>query len=79
MNLKLVTDPDGEPFPIENKNVKGFIFMALTEENGKYVLNSYHGHGDLTDEEKENPKLEALVKQFSMYWQDAKMWVQEIK
>lgn len=79
MKLILDSDPDGEPFPIEYKNVKGFIFMALTEENGKYILNSYHGYGELKDDENNNEKLDALVRQFNLYWQDAQMWVKELK
>lgn len=79
MKLTLDSDPDGEPFPIVYKNVKGFIFMALTKEAGKYILNTYHGYGDLTSEEHENAKLEALVNQFGLYWQDARMWMRDLK
>lgn len=79
MKLILESTPEGDPFPITYNNVKGFIFMALTEKDGKYTLESYHGYGELTEPERENTKLEALIKQFSLYWQDARMWMRELK
>jgi len=79
MNLKIESEPDTEPFPVEYKNVKGFICMALTEKNGEYILESYHGYGEIEEHEQDNEKLDALIRQFSLYWQDARMWMKEIK
>jgi len=78
MKIILDTDPTQEPFPIEYDNVKGFIFMALTEREGKYHLATYYGYGELSGEEYDDAKIQAMVEQFGMYWQDAKMWMKEV-
>lgn len=84
--MKLILDSDArlvgpkgeDPYPTEYKNVKAFCFFALTEENGRYFIETNYGFGDLTSEEYDNAKLQTLVSQFGLYWQDAKMWLKEL-
>jgi len=78
MKLVLDTDPTQEPFPIVYENVKGYILIALTEKDGKYHMGTQYGYGDLTGEEYDDAKIQAMVEQFGMYWQDAKMWMKDI-
>jgi hypothetical protein len=78
MKIIIDSDPSSEPFPLEYKNIKGFIFMALTEVDGKYKLGTYYGYGDLSPEEYDDAQVQAMVEQFGLYWQDAKMWMKEV-